>query len=262
VEVLLKAEKALKDLGLQDYFAIGNLADVYRLQKEYAKAVALLDKYIAKAEKEIAQSEEINVTVGFMYHFYGMIRKDQNRKQQAIDLWMKALEYAPDQDITHYHLAMTYEEMGKIEKAIESYKNTLRINPNHVYALNNLGYLYAEKGTNLAEAEKMINRAIALDPTAKSITLDSLAWVHYRMKRYDQALTEVTQAIELTEQLYKAAQENPEMDASPEYTKTLADYYYHKGEIEKSLNKKKEAKASFKESKKYDPKHKAAAKAL
>jgi tetratricopeptide (TPR) repeat protein len=262
LEVLLQAEKALETHNLKDYFPIGNLADVYRLKKEYPEAVKILQKYIKKAEKEGEQKEEINATVGFLYHHLGMVRADQKRLKQAIDLWMKALEMAPDQDITHYQIALAYEKLGDVDKAIEYYKNVLRINPNHVFGLNNLGYLYAGKGKNLTEAEKMINRAIALDPSAKSITLDSLAWVHYKMERYDQALTEVTQAIELAEQLYKTAKENPEIEESPEYANTLADYYYHKGEIEIALNKKNEAKISFKESKKFNPKHEESAKAL
>ncbi|OGL50538.1 MAG: hypothetical protein A2161_06490 [Candidatus Schekmanbacteria bacterium RBG_13_48_7] len=262
IEVLLKAEKSLQESNLKYYFPIGNLADCYRLKKEYEKDEQLLLKYIDKAEKEKGQDEVINSTAAFLYHHLGMLKKDENKLNEAIEAWQKALQINPDQDITHYQLAHAYEEFGDKDKAVDYYKNVLRINPNHVLALNDLGYLYAQKGINLTEAEKMINRAISLDPSLKSITMDSLAWVHYRMKQYDQALIEVDQAIEFAQQLYKSAQENPALTVTPEYAKTLADYYFHKGQIEIALNNLNDAKSAFEESIKFNPDHAEADKAL
>ena len=92
--------------------------------------------------------------------------------------------------------------------------------------------------------------------------MDSLAWVHYRMKKYDQALNEVNQAIELVQQLYKSAKENPALVVTPEYPETISDYYYHKGQIEIALNNKKDARSSFEESKKFNPNNEEADSAL
>ncbi|MHC4986589.1 MAG: tetratricopeptide repeat protein, partial [Planctomycetota bacterium] len=59
--------------------------------------------------------------------------------------------------------------------------------------LNNLGYLYAEMGIRLDEAEEMIRESLQMEETVNS--LDSLAWVHYKRGRFDRAEHVFTRAL-------------------------------------------------------------------
>jgi Flp pilus assembly protein TadD len=63
----------------------------------------------------------------------------------------------------------------------------LRIEPTNSSALNFLGYLFAERGENLEESEKLIRKALELKPDDGFYT-DSLGWVYYQRKDFKKAL--------------------------------------------------------------------------
>ena len=52
--------------------------------------------------------------------------------------------------------------------------------------LNGLGYLLAQQGILLDEAEQLVSRALAHEPDNGAF-LDSLGWVYYRQGRYPEA---------------------------------------------------------------------------
>ena len=72
------------------------------------------------------------------------------------------------------------ERTGKIDEAAAVFEEILKIRPDDANTLNYLGYMYADKGIRLAEARRMIERAVALDPQ-NGAYLDSLGWVCFRM---------------------------------------------------------------------------------
>lgn len=89
-------------------------------------------------------------------------------------------------------------------------KKLLSINPNNASALNYLGYLYAEQNKNLDEAYVMIEKALKFEPE-NSAYLDSMAWVLYRLKRYQEAF----------EYQKKALKKSPEEKEMVEHMKEI-----------------------------------------
>jgi len=65
--------------------------------------------------------------------------------------------------------------------------------PDCAPAYNALGYTLAERNERLDEAQKLIEKALALTPDDHFI-LDSMGWVHYRMGRLDQELEFIRRA--------------------------------------------------------------------
>ena len=63
----------------------------------------------------------------------------------------------------------------------------IRLDPKNANALNYLGYTYADLGTNLDEAEKLIKEALNYKPDDGYIT-DSLGWVYYKKGLYENAV--------------------------------------------------------------------------
>lgn len=53
--------------------------------------------------------------------------------------------------------------------------------------MNNLGYLLLSSPENWDEAERLISAALKQDPTSVSY-LDSMAWLHYLRRDYEQAM--------------------------------------------------------------------------
>ena len=73
-----------------------------------------------------------------------------------------------------------------LEEVYEQYPDDIGVN-------NDLGYLYADQGKKLKQAEKMIRLAVAAEPE-NSAYLDSLGWVLYQMERYEEAVEVLTKA--------------------------------------------------------------------
>ncbi len=71
------------------------------------------------------------------------------------------------------------------------------MNPENPNVLNYLGYGLVEQRIKLDEALDMIERAVAARPDDGYIT-DSLAWVLYRLGRYEEAVEPMERAVMLT----------------------------------------------------------------
>ena len=88
------------------------------------------------------------------------------------------------------------ERAGHFVKAAELLKKSIALDPaRSAQACNYLGYMWAERGENLAEAEQFIRRALELDP-GNGAYMDSLGWVWLRQGNFSKALTELMRAAE------------------------------------------------------------------
>ncbi len=67
-----------------------------------------------------------------------------------------------------------YFEKGDAGEAERYYKKAIDRDPKLADAYNNLAYLYAKEKRNLREAEELINKAIALNPSKESAYRDTL----------------------------------------------------------------------------------------
>ena len=76
-------------------------------------------------------------------------------------------------------------------------RKAIELNPSNAPALNYLGYTYAESGTHLGEAEKLIKRALVIEPE-DGFYVDSLGWVYYQKGEYRKAVDELEHAVNLT----------------------------------------------------------------
>jgi len=93
-----------------------------------------------------------------------------------------------------FNRAAAFEGLKQFNRAAVQIKQLFSIEPDNVEALNFLGYLYAEQGVRLDEAETLIRRALKERP-GNGYYLDSLAWVHYQRAEYDKALAVQRKAI-------------------------------------------------------------------
>ena len=60
--------------------------------------------------------------------------------------------------------------------------------------MNYLGFMFADRGIRLDEAERLTQRAIQTDPT-NGAYLDSLGWVYFKQNRLDRAEEYLRRAI-------------------------------------------------------------------
>jgi tetratricopeptide (TPR) repeat protein len=103
---------------------------------------------------------------------------------------------APNGKAARFLLGAAYERAGKREQAVAEFRKLLGVDPDYHAALNYLGYMFAERGENLDEARKLIERAVALEPD-NGAYVDSLGWVYYRLGRFEEARSALERATRL-----------------------------------------------------------------
>ncbi len=106
---------------------------------------------------------------------------------------------------TRYLIASIHVDNKKIDKAADVYKGLMKDDPENPTYPNDLGFVWADNDKNIEESEKLVRKALELDlkvrekllkekkideEMAKKQTaayLDSLGWVLFKQKKYEEA---------------------------------------------------------------------------
>ena len=187
-----KAIKVLKDtLRLaQEPDAIGriyrHLAATYSKVKQYGKGLQLLDQALVKFPE---MNDLLEAKANLLF--------EATRAEEGVLVLKKALAREPDNISLLYALGSLYERMGQGPKSIQTMRKILAIDPNNSAALNFIGYTLADQGQDLEEAERLVRRALMLNPGNGAIT-DSLGWILYKRGDYKNALEYLIRADRIT----------------------------------------------------------------
>lgn len=95
-----------------------------------------------------------------------------------------------------YSRGVARERQDKWPEAEADFRFALILFPDQPLVLNYLGYSLVEKRKDLAEAQAMIEKAVAQRPDDGYIT-DSLGWVLYRVGKFAEAVGPMERAVEL-----------------------------------------------------------------
>jgi len=124
------------------------------------------------------------------------ILRDARRYREAFDVLTRALEKLPNHPDLLYDQAMAAEKIDRLDVLEASLRKLIQIKPDHAHAYNALGYTFADRGIRLPEARKLLEQALGLAPEDPFI-LDSMGWLHYRLREYDKAIDYLRRALTL-----------------------------------------------------------------
>jgi tetratricopeptide (TPR) repeat protein len=185
--------------------------------------------------REILQQlrDQFPADVTTLYLIEGELLRERDLQQQALDVYTDGLSASPDNPDLLYARAMLAVGMDRIDLLEQDLRRILISDPDHVDALNALGYTLADRTDRFDEAQSLIARALQLRPDEPAI-LDSMGWVLYRRG-------------------------NPQ-DAEPYLRKALegvfdAEIAAHLGEVLWALDKHDEAREVWERALAEDPKH-------
>jgi len=133
----------------------------------------------------------------------------------------------------YYQLAAACERNQKYDEAEMHFRKCLELSPDFSEAMNYLGYMWADRGTNLTEAHALIEKAVKLEPKNPAY-LDSLGWVLYKLNKPKEALPWLLKSIEHSE----------EPDAT---------LYDHLGDIYTALQQPDKARAAWRKALSVEP---------
>ena len=173
------------------------------------KAMALLDdiRTDTESDKAIVQLAGAQILV------------DAGRTDRAVARLAEADRKLPDNAAIKYDLAMLYEKQGNLVNMERLLRRVMVLKPDSPDAFNALGYVFADRNSNLDEAQTLLDRALQLAP-ANPFILDSMGWLQYRLGNLALAMQYLESAFELSPQADIAAH--------------LADVYWQSGERKKA----------------------------
>jgi tetratricopeptide (TPR) repeat protein len=134
----------------------------------------------------------------------GDILRNKKRFAEAVTAYEEAIRRAaavgmPERWSLFYDHGVALERSGQWQRAEQDLKHALELKPEQPLVLNYLGYSWIDRGENLDEGLKMIEKAVELRPDDGYI-VDSLGWAHYRMGDYAGAVEQLEKAVELVPQ--------------------------------------------------------------
>jgi len=145
--------------------------------------------------KGVLKNDPANVPFN---RLYGSILLQHGKNDEAIALYKELLERYPNNEevveIARSGLSVAYVNQGDFAKGEAELEILYQRNPEDPGVNNDLGYLYAEQGKKLEQAESMIRKALQEKPD-ESAYLDSLGWVLYKQGRAKEALEPLEKAV-------------------------------------------------------------------
>lgn len=103
-----------------------------------------------------------------------------------------AREAVRDARLVLSNIAVLEQRMPEAEEWLEQILDEF---PDHVGALNDLGYLWADQNKHLERSLRMCRTAVEAEPKNRAYR-DSLGWALFRLGRFGEALDELKQAVD------------------------------------------------------------------
>ena len=108
----------------------------------------------------------------------------------SLELFDRAIRFRPDDEAIALSRAELMLTAGRLDDAVDAYRQAAKRWPESAMTLNALGYTLADRTTEYREAEKYIRKALKYEPDSPAI-IDSLGWVLYKLGDNEEALRQL-----------------------------------------------------------------------
>lgn len=220
--------------ALQAYADMGKLSDSAQKEAELLTIETYrdsrdVDKAIAEAKKALVASPNDPDLTGSLAMLYGekgdaatgtkllqdmlhgnngdvqvylqmaQVQEQGKKYEEAEQSAQKAeqmAQQASEKQNVWFILGDIYDREKKYDQASGEFQKILAADPNDAQALNYYGYMLADRGERLDEAQSMVQKAVNLEPSNYAY-LDSLGWVYYKQNKLTQAEEYLRRAVAL-----------------------------------------------------------------
>jgi tetratricopeptide (TPR) repeat protein len=201
-----------KESGKEKFFFLEKLIQAKAKQGQTDEALRMAEGLVQSSLPEDAKWYVLKLK-GFVQHEAGKIDDAIDTYKEAINSLDKSTleeaERTKYQDMLRYILSGLYVEADKIDPAAEQLQELVKKYPDNATYKNDLGFIWCDHNMKLPEAEKLIREAIEEDKKMRAklkeegkleddrpnaAYLDSLGWVLYKQKKYEEALKYLKEA--------------------------------------------------------------------
>ncbi len=124
------------------------------------------------------------------------VLREAKQYREALDTLGRVLTALPDNKDLLYARSLIAEKLNLIDVAERDLRAILKQDAKNANALNALGYMLADRGERLDEAQKLLREAMVLKPDDPFI-LDSYGWLQYRLGNSVEAIKHLRRALAL-----------------------------------------------------------------
>lgn len=138
------------------------------------------------------------------------------KTDDAIIILTRSLKRFPDEIDILYARGMLLESIDELDKMEADMRRIIDLEPNHIHAINSLGYTLADRTDRIKEALELVQRAHRLQPDNPYV-LDSVGWAYYRAGNHAKSIEFLRKALttfpdtevylHLTEVLWESGQQ-------------------------------------------------------
>lgn len=222
------AERRQQDARAQEWYAKVNSDSSQYLEAQLHSAVLMAKQgHLNEARKRIAELPDLtNEQRAVALQTEANLLVQAKRPQEAFDLLKQAVDNLPNSPDLIYDYSMAAERIHRYDVMEHELRKLILLKPEMWHAYNALGYSLADRNERLDEAQKLIEKALALSP-GDYFVLDSMGWIKYRRGQLNQALDYLKRAY--------AVQADPEIAAH------LGEVLWQQGKREEALKTWEEA---------------------
>ena len=182
--------------ALREYLQVEAGVEFLPAQSRIATLLAATDRW-HEARQYLAQvrREHPGLLAGLTV-IEARLLTERGTEQEVLQFLDDILIAVPDNVDLLYFRAMTGYQFGHLDILERDLKQVIALDPDHADALNALGYTLTDQTDRHEEALRLIQRALELRP-GEAAFIDSLGWVQYRLRNFDEALVHLRQALQL-----------------------------------------------------------------
>ena len=214
-------------------FALGfaQLGEAYRLKYRLDKDKKWIDEALANCQKAQQLDDRlpmVYVTLGKIHSYTGNYELALQESQRALQLdprnadaiislarsyesagriadaeaaYRKAIALRPDSWDGYNQLAGFLLDHRRYDESVAQYRHAIELTPDNAALYLNLGAVYSDMGDkHYAEAEQMLRKSIALEPTYPAYA--NLGYLYLQEQKFAEAATATEKALQLNDRDY------------------------------------------------------------
>jgi tetratricopeptide (TPR) repeat protein len=158
----------------------------YTQLRNYEEALIYLEQVVT-SDADLVHVYQSRMILSYIYTITG-------RHRLAVFELESLLESGYESAQVYAAFGFVSYETGKIAEAIDYLEKALGIDPDNANALNSLGYILAETGTDLPRALDCCKKAVRKNDRNPAY-LDSLGWVHHKLGNRNEAIYHLRKAL-------------------------------------------------------------------